>query len=80
MLIFFFFKCFDSLMLQLQHIESICLHYFLDLSLPFHFLTIEESVYRIQLYLNLFYEDYDAINQHYQKQIHLLFFFSSNPS
>ena len=27
------------------------------------------------LMLNLFYENYNAINQHYQKQIHLLSFF-----
>ena len=62
-------------MLQLQHIESICLHYFLDLSLPFHFLTIEESVYRIQLYLNLFYEDYDAIKSTLSKTNSLTLFF-----
>ena len=62
-------------MQQLEHIESIFHHYFLDLLLPFYFLAIQQHRYMIHLYLNLLYEDCNAINQHYQKQIHFILFF-----
>ena len=62
----FFLFC-SYLMQQLEHIESIFYYYFWDLLLPFYCLTILENVYMIHLYLNLFYEDYNAISQ---KQIH----------
>ena len=61
-------------MQQLEHIESIFHHYFLDLLLPFYFLTIQENLYVIHLYLNLFYEVYNTINQRHQKQINFLSF------
>ena len=60
-------------MKQLEHIESICHHYFLNLLLSFYFLTMQENLYMIHLYLNLFYEVYKAINQHYQKQVNSIF-------
>ena len=62
-------------MQELEHIESICHHYFQDLLLTFYFLAIQGNLYMIYVYLNLFYENYGAINQHYQKQIHFLSFF-----
>ena len=76
-MIFFvdFLNFFDNLVQQLEHIESIYHHYFLDLYLLFYFLAIQENLYMICFYLNLFYEDYNAINQHYQKEIHFLSFF-----
>ena len=60
-------------MKQLGHIESICHHYFLNLLLSFYFLTMQENLYMIHLYLNLFYEVYNAINQQYQKQVNSIF-------
>ena len=61
-------------MQQLEHIEGIFHHYFLDLLLPFYFLTIQENLYVIHLYSNLFYEVHNTINQRYQKQINFLSF------
>ena len=59
-------------MQQLQHIESICHHCFQDLLLLFLFLTIMENLYMIHRDLDLFYDIYNTIGQHYQKQIHFL--------
>ena len=64
------FQCFDNLMLQLHNIESTYHHYFQDLLLLSHFLTIWENLYMITFYLDLFYEVYNTMNQHYQKKIH----------
>ena len=52
-------------MQQLEHIGSICDLHFWDLLLPFF--PIQESLHMIHFYLNLFYEDYNAIKQNFQK-------------
>ena len=55
-------------MQRLKHIESNYCHYFLDLLLLFYFLTILENLYMmIWFFLDLFFEDGNIINQHYQK-------------
>ena len=55
---------FYDLMPELMHSESIYrLFYLLDLLLLFHFLAIQETLRMICLFSNLFYEDYNTINQ-----------------
>ena len=59
-------------MQQLELNEGTYCHYYLDLLLLFYFLTIQKNLYMIDFYLNLFYEDYNEINNHYQKQMQFL--------
>ena len=54
-----------------KHLSSLLLGFIVT----FWFLATQENLYMIHLYLNLSHEDYNAINQHYQKQIHFLSFF-----
>ena len=60
---------------QLEPIESICHDHFWNLLLIFYFLAIQDNLYMIHLYLNLFYEDYNGISQHYERKINFLPFF-----
>ena len=62
-------------MKQLKQIGNIFHYYFYDLLLLFSFSATQQNLYMIHLYLNLFYEDYNAVNQRYQKQIYFLSFF-----
>ena len=66
-------------MQQLKHIESSYYHYFLNYH-PFYFLTIQENLYMIHLYLDLFIEVCNTTNHYYQKQIHFPSIDSTNPS
>ena len=50
-------------MQQLKHTESNYLHYFLDLLLLFYFSAIQENLSMIRPFLNLFFENDNAINR-----------------
>ena len=53
-------------MQQLKHTERNH-HHYLDLLLLFYFLAIKENLHMIHLFLDLFFEVDNAINQHYKK-------------
>ena len=55
-------------MQRLKHTESSYHHYFLDLLLLFNFSAIQENLYMICLFSNLFFEGGNTINQYYKKQ------------
>ena len=57
---------------RLKPTESNYHHYFLDLLLLFYFLTIQENLYMIHLFSNLFFEGDVRINRYYQKQTRFL--------
>ena len=60
-----------------KHLPSL----FLGFVFVFLFLVSQENLYMIHLYLNLFYEDYNAITQNFPTKKKLLpLNFSSNPS
>ena len=50
------FQCFD---------EKNYGHHFLDLLLLIYFLTIQETLSMIYLFLRFLYEDHNTINQHF---------------
>ena len=54
-------------MQRLKHTESSYYHYLLDLLLLFYILIIQENLYIIHLFLNLFFEGVNTINQHYNE-------------
>ena len=59
------FQCFDDLIQQLEHTEKNYGHHFLDLLLLICFLTIQETLSMIYLFLRILYEDHNTINQHF---------------
>ena len=59
-------------MQQLKHTENNYHHYFMDLLLLFYFSTIQENLYMIHLFSNLFFEGDVRINRYYQKQTRFL--------
>ena len=67
------FPYFHSLIRLLQRIEkTFVIFYWWDLLLLFCFLSNQENVYMIHHTLDLFYDNYNTITQHNQRQNHYL--------
>ena len=59
-------------MQQLKYIQSAYHHDFLNLFLLSYFLTIQEKLYMMHLYLDLFYEAFNTIDQYHYKKYYFL--------